>query len=144
MVQNDPLRLNSAHMTGDSNPSSEPPANSSEKTDENILSIEEVELPAKPLLVGAQGVGQAQTKYELIAGIARGGMGEIFLANRFRPGHPIEKVIVKRLLAQLRHRSEQLAMFRAEAEVMHRLNHPNIVAIVDEPIIDEQPCLAME
>ncbi|MEE2903396.1 MAG: serine/threonine-protein kinase [Myxococcota bacterium] len=131
-------------MSGDSNPPSEPPVNIPENPDEDILSIEEVELPAKPLVVGAQGVGQEQTKYELIAGIARGGMGEIFLANRSRAGHPLEKVIIKRLLAQLRHRSEQLAMFRAEAEVMHRLDHPNIVSIVDEPIIDEQPCLAME
>ena len=131
-------------MSGDSNVPSEPPANIPESTDNDILSIEEVELPAKPLAVGAQGVGQSESQYELIAGIARGGMGEIFLANRSRLGHPIEKVIVKRLLAQLRHHSEQLAMFRAEAEVMHRLNHPNIVAIVDEPVIDEQPCLAME
>jgi|GEM_PF-4085327 len=131
-------------MSGDSSLSSEPPKNISKNTDEDILSIEEIELPAKPLVVGAQGVGQEQTKYELIAGIARGGMGEIFLANRYRAGHPIEKVIVKRLLAQLRHHSEQLAMFRAEAEVMHRLDHPNIVSIVDEPVIDEQPCLAME
>ena len=97
-------------MSGDSNRSSEPPAKISENSDEDILSIEEVELPAKPLVVGAQGVGQEQTKYELIAGIARGGMGEIFW-HRSRAGHPIEKVIVKRLLAQLRHRSEQLAMF---------------------------------
>ena len=131
-------------MSGDSNTPNEPPATISENSQDDILSIEEVELPAKPLTVGAQGVGQSESQYELIAGIARGGMGEIFLANRARVGHPVEKVIVKRLLAQLRHRSEQLAMFRAEAEVMHRLDHPNIVAIVDEPLIDEQPCLAME
>lgn len=35
-------------------------------------------------------------------------------------------------------------MFRAEAEVMHRMNHSNIVAIIDDPIIDDTPCLAME
>lgn len=60
------------------------------KSDEDdILSIEEFELPARALSIGAQGLGRSQSQYELIAGIAKGGMGEIFLAHMTKPHEPI-------------------------------------------------------
>ena len=131
-------------MSGESPKFSEDTLSQTDGDDDDILQIEELQLPARALTIGAQGLGRAQRQYELIAGIAKGGMGEIFLANMSQPNQSIQQVIVKRLLAQLRNDSDQLAMFRAEAEVMHRLDHPNIVAIIDDPIIDDTPCLAME
>jgi len=131
-------------MSGDYPKSPQEVAAQARSDSDGILSIEELELPPKRLSIGAHGQGRAQRQYELIAGIAKGGMGEIFIANMSQPGQSLQPVIVKRLLPELRNDSDQLAMFRAEAEVMHRLDHPNIVSIIDDPIIDDTPCLAME
>ncbi len=116
----------------------------------SVLSVapsDAMDLPSirrRELSIGARGRGRARREYQLVACIAKGGMGEVFLARMSQPGHPPKRVIVKRLLEELRSDTEHVQMFKSEAEVMHRLDHPNIVKIIDDPTIDDTPCLAME
>lgn len=97
----------------------------------------------RALSVGSTGHGRGEARYRLLATIAKGGMGEVFLAQAEGSGAP-KKVIIKRLLAELRENKEYREMFRFEAEVLTRLAHPNIVAMVDLPLIDGVPCIALE
>lgn len=95
------------------------------------------------LSVGSTGPGRGTARYRLVAGIAKGGMGEVYLALEEGRGAP-KKVIIKRLLAELRENKEYREMFRFEADVLTRLSHPNIVAMLDLPLIDGVPCIALE
>ncbi len=68
-------------------------------------------------------------RYRLGAVIGRGGMGEVFAAEQINLGR---RVAVKVLPANLDDRaSEYEARFRREALAASRLQHPNIVQIVD-------------
>jgi serine/threonine protein kinase len=99
--------------------------------------------PMRELSVGSTGHGRHEASYRLVFGIAKGGMGEVFLAHAEGRSGP-RKVIIKRLLSELRENKEYREMFRFEAEVLTRLSHPNIVAMVDLPLIDGVPCIALE
>lgn len=70
-------------------------------------------------------------RYVLKARIARGGMGEVFLASAVGADGFEKRVVVKRVLPSLSgsHSFEQL--FAAEARLMTRLEHPNIVQVFD-------------
>jgi len=63
----------------------------------------------------------------MIVEIARGGMGEVFLAVSRGPGGFHKLVVIKELRASLATDSEFLTMFMAEARLSARLHHPNIV-----------------
>lgn len=87
-------------------------------------------------------IGQIFGGYRIISAIQRGGMGELFLAERITGNR--EKVVLKRLLADYLADEHYVRMFLSEAKVMSSLDHPNIVKVVDVPIIDNKQCLAME
>src|SRR5687768_1207318 len=101
-------------------------------------------LPRRGLSVGSTGRGSGERRYTLVANIERGGMGELFLAELHEENAAPRYVVIKRLLADLLDDDKYIAMFVAEANVMSRLNHPNIVRVFDTPIIDRTQCLAME
>ncbi len=82
--------------------------------------------------------------YRIISSIRRAGMGEVFLAEYGPRGEPGGKVILKRLLANYVDDAHDVSMFRSEAQLMSRLNHPNIANVFDVPLIDGKQCLAME
>ncbi len=86
-------------------------------------------------------VGSTFGRYRILSVIQRGGMGEIFLAELVDKGI---RVVLKRLLADHDDDDRYVEMFRQEAEVMSQLDHPNIVKVLDVPIIDSKQCLAME
>ena len=71
-------------------------------------------------------------------------MGELFLGEMIRTGAPPERVVIKRLLADLQDEDKYVKMFHAEAAVMARLQHPNIVKLFNTPVIEHSQCLAME
>ncbi|MEM7675403.1 MAG: serine/threonine-protein kinase, partial [Myxococcota bacterium] len=96
------------------------------------------------LRVGATGVGVDGRKYRLVAPLQRGGMGELFLAEMALRGVPPERVVIKRLLADLQEDDKYVRMFRSEAAVMARLQHSNIVRLLDTPVFETTQCLAME
>jgi WD40 repeat protein/tRNA A-37 threonylcarbamoyl transferase component Bud32 len=76
--------------------------------------------------------------YEVLGPLGRGGMGVVYQARQLR---------LNRLVALKRLRSgnpRELARFRAEAEALARVQHPNIVQIYEVPEHDGRAYLALE
>ncbi|MFL5346169.1 MAG: serine/threonine protein kinase [Hyalangium sp.] len=81
-------------------------------------------------------------KYELLRKIASGGMGQVFLA---RERGAVERLVVlKLILPHLAEDEEFLSMFLEEARLVARLQHPNLVTILDLLEVEGRHCLAME
>src|SRR6201985_121203 len=71
--------------------------------------------------------GRMLGKYQLIAEIARGGMGVVYLAMVQGPGGFNKLVVVKELKPELVEEPAFLTMCLDEARLAARLSHPNIV-----------------
>src|SRR3954465_13277534 len=71
--------------------------------------------------------GRMLGKYQLIAEIARGGMGVVYLAMVQGPGGFNKLVVVKELKPELVEEPAFLTMFLDEARIAARLSPPNIV-----------------
>ncbi|WP_224247527.1 serine/threonine protein kinase [Hyalangium gracile] len=81
-------------------------------------------------------------KYELLRKIASGGMGQVFLA---RERGAVERLVVlKLILPHLAEDEEFLSMFLEEARLVARLQHPNLVTILELAEVEGRHCLAME
>lgn len=81
----------------------------------------------------------ALERYRLLSVLGEGGMGRVFLAEHVRLG---TRVALKVLL---RHDGQDLDRFRAEAQLMARVAHPNTVSLLDYgESVDGSPILAME
>lgn len=66
--------------------------------------------------------------YHIESRLGEGGMGEVYLASDRKTG---KKVAIKVLARQLIARPEAIERFRREAETLRKLDHPNIVKLVD-------------
>lgn len=86
---------------------------------------------------------EPRARYEILRVVNRGGMGEIAL-GRVRGTKGFEKLVVLKRLRADAERDDHLAMFDVEQELMSRIEHPNIVKVFDQPIIENTPYLAME
>src|SRR5262249_30166583 len=82
--------------------------------------------------------------YVLVKPLARGGMGELYLALSGAPG--MEKLcVIKKVLPELGLTSpENVQRFRDEAAVVVRLSHGNLVPVFDAGRADGQVYLAMD
>jgi serine/threonine protein kinase len=71
--------------------------------------------------------------YRLVASLARGGMGEVFVAHEVGPKAPARPVpvAIKTLLPEVVGDPAMLARFLDEATLSARLDHPNIARLVD-------------
>ena len=67
-------------------------------------------------------------RYEVVRGIGRGGMAEVYLAHDRHLDRP---VAVKVLTSALSRDPTFVERFRREAQAAANLNHPNIVAVYD-------------
>ena len=93
------------------------------------LTAIDVELPAAEASVeGATAPGRLGP-YRLVARLGSGGMGEVFRAER-DDGHYRQTVAVKRMRAGWV-TAGLLARFRAERQILARLEHPNIARLLD-------------
>jgi serine/threonine-protein kinase len=70
-------------------------------------------------------------RYLLRERIAQGGMGEVFVAVAVGADGFEKPVVVKRLLPKFASRPEVARLLSAEAKLMTRLVHPNIVQVID-------------
>jgi|GEM_PF-1070940 len=83
-------------------------------------------------------------KYQLVAKLAIGGMAELFLAKQEGPGGFSKTVAVKCILPHYAQNNEFISMFMDEARVASRLNHPNVVQILEVGDVDGIYYMAME
>src|SRR4051812_28648978 len=70
-------------------------------------------------------------KYRLIKVLGKGAMGEVWLAEEEGPRNFRRRVAVKRLLATAEIGDYATESFIAEAQVIARLDHPNVVRLVE-------------
>ena len=83
-------------------------------------------------------------KYQLVAEIARGGMGIVYLAVAQGPGGFSKLLVIKELKAELVDDQGFLAMFLEEARLAARLSHPNIVQTFEIGQDDSRPFMVMD
>lgn len=91
----------------------------------------------------AEGYPQVFGKYVLLRPMARGGMGELFLAAAGETGGFEKLCVVKKVLHSLADAGVH-RRFLDEAKVVVRLNHTNLVQVFDAGKVDEEYYLAME
>ncbi len=70
-------------------------------------------------------------EYKLIRPLARGGMADLYLAEKQGPGEFVKTVVIKRVTKALLNDDEVGAMFLDEARVHGQLHHPHIVQLFD-------------
>lgn len=79
--------------------------------------------------------------YGVLRVLGSGGMGIVFAARQSRPRRI---VALKMILAGPEARREMLARFRAEADAIARLQHPNIVAVYEVGEQNNRPYFTLE
>lgn len=79
----------------------------------------------------AMAVGVPLGPYVLLRKLAKGGMAEIFLAKKEGPEGFARELVVKRMLPHLTADPALSELFRAEARIVARMNHPNVVHVYD-------------
>jgi serine/threonine protein kinase len=85
-------------------------------------------------------VGPYQIEYRL----ASGGMAEVYVAKRVGPHGFVKRFALKRILPQHARDPDFVAMFIDEARLASKLEHPNIVQVVDFGDSEDDLFLAME
>ncbi|HET6983430.1 MAG TPA: protein kinase [Myxococcaceae bacterium] len=83
-------------------------------------------------------------RYVVVRKLAEGGMAEIFLAAAQGPEGFEKEVVIKRIRSGFATDPAFIQMFVEEAKVVSRLNHANIVQIIDFARHEESYYLAME
>jgi eukaryotic-like serine/threonine-protein kinase len=83
-------------------------------------------------------------RYELIAEIARGGMGIVYLANMQGVGGFRKLVVLKELKPELARDEDFVGMFMSEAKLSARLNHRNVVQTNEVGSAGDRHFLTME
>jgi hypothetical protein len=82
--------------------------------------------------------------YEVVGALGQGGMAEVWQAVQRLSGGSPRAVALKRMRAHLMHDASALRMFREEARLSARLQHPNIVRVLEHGELHGQPFIAFE
>lgn len=82
-----------------------------------------------------------QDRYRLTASLGAGGMAEVWRAEDLRLDRP---VAVKILSESLTEEPENLVRFFSEAQAVARIQHPNVVTVLDFGEVGGRPYLVME
>jgi serine/threonine-protein kinase len=89
-------------------------------------------------------IGTKLDRFELIAELASGGMGTVFLARLGGAGGFQRLYAIKRLHEHLARHTEFIEMFLDEARLAARIHHPNVVPILEIGTTDGGHYLVME
>lgn len=88
-------------------------------------------------------IGRRIGAYEIVRELGRGGMGAVYLATR--ADREFQKQVAIKLLKRGTDTDEVLSRFRAEREILARLEHPNIARLLDGGTTDDGlPYFVME
>ncbi len=111
-------------------------------TPKNSATIDHVSKgPGKPSAKAIPAAAPTVAGYKILGVLGRGGMGVVYKARELK----LNRVVALKMILQGAHAdAEHLARFRAEAEAVARLHHPNIVQIFEINEIDGLPYLALE
>ncbi len=83
-------------------------------------------------------------RYCLIDQISKGGMSDIYLAKTVGVGGFQKPLVIKKLIPQYSNKSRYVKRFINEANMLARLNHANIVHVLDMGVIGGEYYIAME
>ena len=97
-------------------------------------------MPAVEQLPGPTAFG----KYTLLAKLATGGMGEVFLARSTADAGFQKLLVIKRLLPHLTAHAQFVNMFLDEARLAAQLHHPNICQIYELGKVGPDHYMSME
>ncbi|HEX3770274.1 MAG TPA: protein kinase [Polyangiaceae bacterium] len=89
-------------------------------------------------------IGRKLDRFELIAELASGGMGTVYLARLGGAGGFQRLYAIKRLHEHLARHTEFIEMFLDEARLAARIHHPNVVPILEIGTTDAGHYLVME
>lgn len=97
----------------------------------------------RPALPGPSWEGRRVGSYEIRGEVGRGGMGTVYRA--VRADDAFHKEVALKLVRSGRSSTEVLKRFRAERQILARLDHPNIARLLDGGATEEgAPYLVME
>jgi len=91
----------------------------------------------------AAGAPESIGPYRLLEKLGQGGMATVFRGERVGEAGFKKRVAIKRILPQYRRDASLLERFAAEARTNARLDHPNLVQVLDFGI-DPEPYLVLE
>ncbi|MEM1007700.1 MAG: serine/threonine-protein kinase [Myxococcota bacterium] len=74
------------------------------------------------------GLGEVIGGYEILSLLAEGGMGMVYVAVHQKRR---ERVAFKVLRPEIREHDLDVARFRRESQIFHRLHHPNLIRLLD-------------
>lgn len=83
-------------------------------------------------------------RYTLLAPLAVGGMGEIFLARLEGPNGFEKLCVIKKILPALAAEPDFVARFVNEAKILVKLSHGSIAQVLEMGVHDEAPYIALE
>ena len=83
-------------------------------------------------------------KYRVVRRLESGGMAEVFIGEAVRVQGFKKRVAIKRVLPHLAQNDDFIGMFLDEARLGARMNHANIVSVIDIGADDDTYFLVME